>query len=184
MTILFSAEQDLIRRASAGDESAFEHLVKEFTPDLFRVMRRMTADTSEAEAIVQETFWRVWQTWPRYKADRRFFPYLVTIAANLLRDAWRKQRRILPDEFEAVSDRQDTSPLPETQVEEAELLQSLSRSVEGLPPIYRAVIALRYDAELSYEEIASALGLPVNTVRTHLHRAKLALRQTLKEAYG
>ena len=184
MDISFTVEQDLILRTRAGDDSAFEQLVKAFTPDLFRVIRRMTADTGEAEAIIQETFWRVWQALPQYRADRRFFPYLVTIAANLLRDTWRKQRRILPDEFDAASDQQDTSLLPETQVEEAELLQSLSRSVERLSPIYRAVIALRYDAELSYEEIASALGLPVNTVRTHLHRAKSALRQTLKEAYG
>ena len=184
MDISFSVEQDLICRARAGDDDAFEQLVKLFTPDLFRVIRRMTADMDETEAIIQEAFWRIWQALPRYKGDRRFFPYLVTVAANLVRDAWRKQRRILPDEFDAVSNKQDTSPLPETQVEEAELLQILSKSVEGLSPIHRVVIALRYDAEMSYAEIAALLNLPVNTVRTHLYRAKLALHQTLKEAYG
>lgn len=53
--------------------------------------------------------------------------------------------------------------------------------MEQLPPLYRAVIALRYDAELSYEEIATALGMPLNTVRTRLHRAKAYLRTLLME---
>jgi RNA polymerase sigma-70 factor (ECF subfamily) len=144
----------------------------------------MAADTGEAEAIIQETFWRVWQALPRYKEDRRFFPYLVTIAANRMRDAWRKEHRVLPDEFDAIADHFDESPSPEMQVVEAELLNSLTKAVKELPPLYRAVIALRYDAVLSYEGIASAMGLPLNTVRTYLYRAKSALHKSLKEAYG
>jgi len=184
MDISFALEQDLIVRARSGDESAFEQLVEAFTPHLFRVVRRMVADTGEAEAIIQETFWRVWQALPRYKEDRRFFPYLVTIAANLMRDAWRKEHRVLPDEFDAIVDHFDELPSPEMQVVEAELLHSLTRAVEELPPLYRAIIALRYDAGLSYEGIASAMDLPLNTVRTYLYRAKSALHKSLKEAYG
>jgi len=183
MDIPFALEQDLIARARTGDESAFEQLVKTFTPDLFRAVRRMVADTGEAEAIIQEAFWRVWQALPRYQGDRRFFPYLVTIAANLLRDAWRKERRILPDEYDALAERFDELPSPEAQTEEAELSQGLAKAAENLPPLYRAVIALRYDAGLSYEAIASAMDLPLNTVRTYLHRAKSALYKSLKVAY-
>ena len=184
MDIPFDLEQELIVRARTGDESAFEQLVKAFTPGLFRVVRRMVVDTGEAEGIIQETFWRVWQALPRYKEDRRFFPYLATIATNLIRDAWRKDKRILPDEFEAIAEHFDETPSPEMQVVEAELLQSLASAVEELPPLYRSVIALRYDAGLSYEDIASAMGLPLNTVRTYLFRAKAALHKSLKEAYG
>lgn len=184
MDISFNLEQDLIVRARAGDEGAFEQLVKAFTPDLFRVVRRMVADTGDAEGIIQETFWRVWQALPRYKEDRRFFPYLVTIAANLIRDSWRKEKRVLPDEFDTIVDHFDETPSPEMQVVEAELLHSLTRAVEELPPLYRSVIALRYDAGLSYEGIASAMDLPLNTVRTYLFRAKSALQKSLKEAYG
>jgi RNA polymerase sigma-70 factor, ECF subfamily len=184
MNMVFTVEQDLIRRARLGDESAFEQLVRAFTPDLYRVIRRMMADQKETEAILQETFWRIWQNLSRYRSDRRFFPYLVTIATNLARDAWRKERKLNPDEFESLSDRSSSLPTPENEVEEAELLRSLASAVQQLPFPYRAVIALRYEAELSYDDIASALDLPVNTVRTYLHRAKSVLHENLKEAYG
>ncbi len=182
MAMSYAAERDLIRRARDGDESAFEQLVAAFTPGLFRVVRRMTADTGSAEAILQETFWRIWQNLPRYDEGRPFFPYLVTIAVNLIRDAWRKDRRIDPAELERATELPAGQPSPETQVEDAELYRRLARAVEELPAPYRSVIALRYDADLSYESIASALDLPLNTVRTLLHRAKAALRAKMEEA--
>lgn len=182
MRISFAAEQDFIRRARLGEQEAFEQLVNTFAPDLFRVVRRMSDNSGDAEAVVQETFWRVWQALPRYREDRRFFPYLVAIAANLVRDSWRKQRRLLPNEpGEEVADRQ---PPLELSVEQAELTRALVRAVEELPAPYRAVIALRYEAGMKYDEIAAALGLPVNTVRTHLHRAKSDLRERLEAVYG
>ncbi|MBN2385543.1 MAG: sigma-70 family RNA polymerase sigma factor [Anaerolineales bacterium] len=184
MEISFAVEQDLIRRARLGDQAAFEQLIAGLTPDLFRVARRMTADTDRAEAVVQETFWRAWQALPRYSETRRFLPYLITIAANLVRDTWRRERRLLSDERDQVADLPDGRPTPERQVEGAELAQALAQAVEELPPAYRAVIALRYDAGLPYEQIAAALDLPVNTVRTHLHRAKAALRARLEALDG
>jgi RNA polymerase sigma-70 factor (ECF subfamily) len=185
MEMTFANEQDLIRRARARDPMAFEQLVNAHTANLFRVVRRMTGNSMEAEGIVQETFWRVWQALPRYQEDRRFFPYLVTIAANLVRDAWRKERRMLPGKFEEeTSTLSDEWPTPELQLEEAELLQDLAKAIEELQPLYRSMIALRYDADLSYDECARALNLPVNTVRTHLRRAKLALRKKLERFYG
>jgi len=181
----FSVEQELIRRARAGNQSAFESLINIYTPRAFKVVRRMTSDTEEAEAILQETFWRIWKALPRYQEDRRFFPYLVTVATNLVRDAWRKERWLLPDEYEALADQfPDNLPTPETQIEAAERLQALAEAVTNLPPAYRAVIALRYDASMSYEEVAAALGLPLNTVRTHLRRAKAVLRQKLETSDG
>ena len=181
----FSVEQELIRRARAGDQSAFESLISIYTPRLFKVVRRMTSDTSEAEAILQETFWRIWKALPRYQEDHRFFPYLVTVATNLVRDSWRKARRRLSDEYEALTDQfPDNLLTPETQLERAERLQALAEAVVDLPPAYRAVVALRYDAGLNYEEVATALGLPLNTVRTHLRRAKAVLRRKLEAFDG
>ncbi len=179
-------ERELIRRAQAGDDDAFGKLVVSHTPKLYRVIRRMTSDPSEAEAIVQEAFLRAWQALPRYRNDRPFFPYLVTIAVNLGRDLWRKARFLEFGELETVAQAAPSpEPGPERQVEHGETLQALATAVAALPSAYRAVIALRYDAELSYEEIAAALDLPLNTVRTHLRRAKDHLRSLLEEqAYG
>jgi RNA polymerase sigma-70 factor (ECF subfamily) len=181
----FSVEQELIRRARAGDQGAFERMINIYTPRLFKVVRRMTSDTNEAEAILQETFWRIWKALPRYQEDHHFFPYLATVATNLLRDSWRKDRWRLSDEYEALADQfPDNLPTPETQIEAVERLQALAEAVADLPPAYRAVIALRYDAGLSYEETAAALDLPLNTVRTHLRRAKAVLRQKLETFDG
>ena len=83
----------------------------------------------------------------------------------------------LPSE-EAI---EDESPLPLDQVETRELGQALARAVADLPEVYRVVVTLRYTEELAYEDIASVLKLPVNTVRTHLFRAKAMLRKTLAE---
>lgn len=183
-------ELNLIRRAQAGDDQAFGKLVDQHTPGLYRVVRRMTSDSAEAEVIVQETFlrsWRALRTWKAQrepgKQDRPFFAYLVTIAVNLARDQWRKTRQLDFRDLDAFSDHlPDSEPGPEKQVEQAEALQALADAVADLPPAYRAVIALRYDAEMSYQEMAAALDLPVNTVRTHLFRAKAQLRQVLENA--
>lgn len=172
----------LVRRAWAGDDQAFAQLVARHTPALYRVVRRMTSDSDEAEALVQETFLRVWKNLARYKGDRPFFPYLVTIALNLGRDQWRKYRRLDFGGLEPLAESfPDPSPSPETQAEESQLREGLAQAIVDLPPSYRIVIALRYDAGLSYWEIAESLELPINTVRTHLRRAKAHLRKILNE---
>jgi RNA polymerase sigma-70 factor (ECF subfamily) len=173
-------DAELIRQARSGNDEAFSQLVIRHTPALYRVVRRIADDSAEAEAIVQEAFLRVWRNLQRYRTGRPFFPYLVTIALNLARDQWRSLRRLEFEGFEpALEAFSDPEPGPEDQLEQAESLQALAEAVAQLPPAYRAVIALRYDAELSYQEIAEALNLPVNTVRTYLRRAKVNLKQHL-----
>ncbi len=178
-----SNEQELLERARDHDEPAFAAIVDLYTPVLFRIVRRMVPDTMEAESIVQEAFWRFWQALPRYSADRPLLPYLATIASNLARDRFRRDRRL---EDVAVED------VLHGQVAEADLdlegladdeqtLRRLAQAVQALPFAYRAVIALRYEAGMSYDQIAAVLSLPLNTVRTHLRRAREQLRRTLEE---
>ena len=106
----------------------------------------------------------------------------MQIAVNAARDALKKSRPLdfadLPDDPEQTLAAAD--PGPEEMIEQAEVLVRLAAAVEQLPVPYRMVVALRYQAEMSYEEIAAALNLPVNTVRTHLRRAKQRLRQLLE----
>jgi RNA polymerase sigma-70 factor, ECF subfamily len=147
------------------------------------VVHRMLPDRMEAEAIVQETFWRLWQNLPAYSEDGPLLPYLATIASNLARDRFRRERRLEDMAAEELlEDRsQDAGRALERSVEEQHTLERLAECVRGLPFDYRSVIALRYDAGMTYEQIATALALPVNTVRTHLRRAKDLLRRRLEE---
>jgi RNA polymerase sigma-70 factor, ECF subfamily len=175
-------ENKIILRAQNGDEAAFEELIVFYSPVLFRVVLRMARDASEAEAIVQEAFWRTWRSLGRYRNDQPFFPYLVTIALNLMRDQWRKERWV---EFEGLGSdfdlKADSEPDIETLVEEREVRNDLENAIHQLPSPYRAVIELRYENELDYAEIAQIMQAPINTIRTHLYRAKKLLQQNFEE---
>jgi len=179
-----SADSLLIEQARLGNLEAFEALVHRHAPSLYRVVRRMSSDASEAEAIVQEAFLRVWASLERYQNNRPFFPYLATIAVHIQRDQWRKDRHEElggEDRLAEASSEAEEDPL--VRVEEAEILQALASAVARLPPLYRTAVALRYEAGLSYEEIAAAMNIPLNTVRTYLKRAKARLRRDLEEAF-
>ncbi len=174
----------LIEQARQGNLEAFEALVHRHAPNLYRLVRRMSSDASEAEAVVQEAFLRVWASLDRYQNNRPFFPYLATIAVHIQRDQWRKDRHEELDDQDRlaeISSEADDDPL--ILVEEAEALQALARAVAQLPPLYRAAIALRYEAGLRYEEIAAAMNIPLNTVRTYLKRARARLRRDLEEVF-
>ena len=175
------SEQDLIRRARAGDDSAFEALVIQHTPALYRVVRRLASDGAEAEAITQEAFLKAWRSLARLQPDKPFFPYLVTIALNVGRDQLRRLRFVEESDLESEDVYQaDPDPGPEERLEEAELIEALAQALEALPAPYRLAISLRYEAGLDYRQMAEALGLPVNTVRIHLYRAKALLRRSLE----
>lgn len=179
-----SEERQLIERARRGDDQAFGQLVTYYTPQLYRVIRRVLDDTGEAESVVQEAFLRVWQALPRYREDRPFFPYLATAAMNLVRDRWRRDRWLDFGGLDGASEELPASgPGPEELAEQTETLQALAQAVAGLPEGYRTVIALRYDAGLAYQQIAEALDLPLNTVRTHLRRAKALLQEDLQRRF-
>ncbi len=178
-------DQALVRQCLRGDVSAFAELVTRYTAPIYNLAYRLTNDRAEAENITQETFLRAYAALPRSRTDLAFKPWLFQIAVNLCRDLARKKRPAafskLATEAEPAPEEaiEDESPLPLDQVEERELRQALARAVADLPEIYRAVVTLRYTEELSYEDIAAALQLPVNTVRTHLFRAKVMLRKSL-----
>jgi len=179
------AGQDLVRRAVGGDARAFDRLVEVETPRLYRLVRRFAADRGEAEALVQEAWLRAWKNRKRCVPDRPFFPWLARIALNAAHDEWRKRRPLdFADAGEAIEGLPSVEPAAELLLEAREARAALTRSVEELRPEWRVVVALRYDGGLEYAEIAEVLGIPVNTVRTHLHRARLALRAKLEERDG
>jgi RNA polymerase sigma-70 factor (ECF subfamily) len=164
-----------------GEVAAFDQLVSMHTPKLYQVVRRMTPDSGEAEAIVQETWLRAWKALSRFREEGPMRPWLMTIATNITRDRWRKKEPLQFVDLHAEEEGlPDSGPTPEVRMTRKEALDRLGRGVENLRPKYRAVIALRYDAGLSYQEIANTLGIPLNTVRTHLRRAKSILRSWME----
>ena len=182
-----ATDEALVRQFLRGDVAAFTELVTRYTAPIFNLVFRLTDDRAEAENITQETFLRVYAALPRSRTDLAFKPWLFQIAVNLCRDLARKK---LPMAFtELASDDQaapeegieDETPLPLDQIEERELERALALAVMSLPEVYRIAVKLRYTEEMPYDEIAAVLKLPVNTVRTHLFRAKAMLKKSLVE---
>jgi RNA polymerase sigma-70 factor (ECF subfamily) len=181
------SDEALVAQHLQGDAQAFAELVTRYTAPVFNLAFRLTGDRAEAENVAQEAFLRAYVALPHSRTDLAFKPWLFQIAVNLCRDLARKKR---PAAFAELAQEdgiapeeaiEDQAPLLLETVAERELERALARAVDGLPEAYRAVVTLRYTEGLSYEEMAAALGLPVNTVRTHLFRAKAMLRQLLAD---
>ncbi len=183
--LLNASDGELVSQYLAGEPQAFAELVKRHARSIYNVTYRFTNDAPEAENLTQETFLRAWNALPRLQLDKPLKPYLIRVAVNLCHDwAERQHVRVVPLDAEEENHFSDEANDPLRAVSDQELRQALRAKLEELPPLYRTVIALRYGEELSYHEMAAALDLPLNTVRTHLHRAKMKLRALLEQDYG
>lgn len=182
-------DEELVQRHLSGDEQAFDELVGRYSDRLYNLAYRILLDGPEAEDIVQETFLRAYQALPHSQADRPFRPWLMTIALNACRNRLHKKRPLLfaevvsegEDEqaFVEMIPSEDQSPAERMETEELE--DELRVAMRSLPAEERLILTLRYNEELSYEQIAELLQIPVPTVGTHLYRAKRRLYTALVE---
>lgn len=175
----------LVERWRAGDEGAFERLVRLHERRVFGVLMRMLGSREEAEDVAQETFLNLHRYGHRFRRESRFstFVYRVAVNAALNRRRSLGRRRA---RMEGLSQRQaagDDLPHaprgPEDSALGHELRERVQREILALSPALRAPLVL-YDLEgLPYAEIASALGLAEGTVKSRIHRARQALRKRL-----
>jgi len=161
---------------------AFEELVRRYQNRIYSLAYRMTGDNVEAYDLTQEAFLRCYAALPSFNANLRFAPWLYRIATNLcinfLQSSRVRKGGADPDLALQMPDR---SKQPDSLYEEKEQRQRIHEAILNLPAKYRAVVILRHMQDKTYEEIASILELPLNTVRTHLFRARELLRRRLYE---
>src|SRR5262245_10780775 len=142
------SDEDLARRAQAGDGHAFAELVSRYQRTVLNLAYRMLGDPQEAEDVAQEVFIRVYQSLDRFDPSRRFFSWLYRIAVNRCLSERGRQR---PDTFAGVErELADRALSPEQQASRAETHAAVWRAIAGLPEHERALVALRYGADLSY----------------------------------
>jgi RNA polymerase sigma-70 factor (ECF subfamily) len=174
-------EPSLVERARRGDPAAFEALVNQHAVYVYNLAFRVAQDAQEAEDLAQETFLRAWQGLAHFRGQARFATWLYRIQANLFYNRWPRLRRdlaSLPVEAAAFE------PIPAEQGVEAAVVSAEERAavhaaIDRLSPAYRVLITLRHLQEMSYEEIAQTLNLPLGTVKTGIHRARRELQQAL-----
>ena len=181
-------DEQLARRTLAGDDEAFDKLVRRHQSRVYHLAFQMCRDRDLADDWAQEAFVRAFEQLRRYDATRPFAPWLVTVATNTFLNQWRRRTPATISLDAGAED--DEPPLQVADggrsahelLEKRELQGMVQEAIARLPEKYRMVILLRHLEELEYEEIASAMQLPLGTVKTFLHRGREKLRQLVAAA--
>jgi len=181
------ADLKLIRRCKRGEEAAFQEVLQRYRGPVYNLCWRMARNDEDARDLTQEVFIKVFSLLDRYDEQYAFSSWLFRIATNHCIDHLRRQRlRFLSverdgglDEDEAEMQIPDTGPEPDVVLQRREALEKLEEVIAELPPHYRVITLLRHDQQLSYEEIAESLQLPLGTVKARIHRARNMIQQLL-----
>ena len=185
---------ELVHALRRGEPDAADRLVATYQSRAYRLARRITGNVEDAEEAVQDAFWTVLQKIALFRGDAAFGSWLYRIVANGALQKIRRRRgqrleialdEVLPvfDEHgEHVSPCVDWSSAVEDASREAELRLALTAAIDELPAHYRPALVLRDVEGLSLAEIAETLGIPIGTVKTRIHRARLFVRNRLTES--
>ena len=188
-------DEELVTRARAKDFGAFEQLVDRYEDKVYRLAFRFVRNETEAKEIVQDTVLSVWRKLDTFKGDAQFGSWVYRVAANAALMRLRSQRRHpevsteeLPIDFldtygHVPASNDNWARRPDDELQSDELRRRIQAAVDELPEIYRTVFLVRDVEGLSTEETAQVLDISVPTVKTRLHRARLALREAISKYF-
>jgi RNA polymerase sigma-70 factor (ECF subfamily) len=187
------ADQEVVALAKAGKEAAYRELLRRYERPVFSLIFRMVRDRSLAEDLAQETFVKVLNALGSYRPEYKFSSWIFKIANNAAIDQLRRREldtlsldgspeARTADEIEATAlQATDRAESPLEELESRETGAAIERAIGRLRPEYRTCILLRHVEGRSYEEIADVMDLPLGTVKTYIHRARLELRGYLAD---
>ncbi len=180
---------ELVARAKTGDLDAFDLLVRRHQDRLYNTLYRMTGNEHDARDLAQDAFLAAWRAIERFTGESRFSTWLHAIAANAARSRGRHLavvRRVTPVSVEAEgpdgSVREFAAPggAPEAPLERREAAEKAQKALDALEPELREAIVLREIEGCDYAAIARIQDVPLGTVKTRIHRARLALREKMR----
>jgi RNA polymerase sigma-70 factor, ECF subfamily len=180
----------LMLRVKQGDTAAFTELVEKYKQPIMNLAYRTVRDMTEAEDLAQNVFVQVYKSASRYKSTAKFSTWLFTIARNLCLNEIRRRSRHPAESLDATHPDQGDQPLqqyedkktfsPPESLLQGELSQQIDRALADLPENQRSAILLCRQEELSYGEIAEALGCSVSATKSLIHRGRETLKERLK----
>ncbi|HLX56669.1 MAG TPA: sigma-70 family RNA polymerase sigma factor [Ktedonobacteraceae bacterium] len=181
-------DQQLVTSSKHGDQDAFAQLVRRYQRRIFNLVYRMLQQYEEASEITQETFLAAWQGLPSFRGDARFATWLYRIAYNcaLKQLEVRKRDKALQVALQAEQALESRGQIyhahqhAAAQLDEHERQAFVQEHLSYLPAKYRAVLILRHLQDMTYEEMAEILTMPVGTIKTHLFRARNLLKERLQ----
>ena len=183
-----SEEDDthLVKASQHGDQDAFALLVQTHQRRVFTLVLRMLQDYDEASEITQEAFLAAWMGLPSFRGEARFATWLYRIAYHcaLKQLERRKRERSLRAALEGEQMLEEVNQHKQAEDSlELRARQAMVREqMEELPARYRSVLILRHLQEMTYEEMADILTMPIGTIKTHLFRARHLLKERLYNA--
>jgi RNA polymerase sigma-70 factor (ECF subfamily) len=191
-----NTDKSLIDAHRKGDKTAFGELVRRYGDSVLGYLTKMTGSREQAEDLFQETFKRVHEKAHTLRGNH-FKPWLFTIATNVAIDGMRRRKRLkvvsLNQKLDCADGRceelgavavADNRCEPSQEAIRAEQKEQVRQAVESLPANQRATLVLAYYQQLSYREVAEALGCSIGTVKAQMYRALKTLAQRLPDVSG
>ena len=186
-------DEQLLADHIAGDGKAFPELVERYRNELLHFLIRFVGSRAAAEDVFQDAFLQIHISGESFDTNRRFKPWLYTIAANKGRDYHRRQKRRQTaslsapiggsgNETEFVDLLASDEATPDSPLSNREQAELVKKVVDELPPHYREILLLSYFQKMSYGQIADSLDIPLGTVKSRLHSAVASFSESWKLA--
>ena len=179
-------EGELLLRHREGDREAFATLVSEYRAPVYSYLSRCGIDPADRDDLFQEIFIKIHRAAGSYQADRPAHPWIFTIVSNTIRSHLRKRRvrQLIFAEPAAEQEPADAAPGGERRAAARETAAFVHGELGKLRLVQREVVLLACVEKMPLKEVGEVLGVPVNTVKTHLRRARLALAGALARRRG
>ena len=185
------SDKTLVERFRHGDEEAFSTLVERYAARTYRVAYGVLGNREDAEEVAQDVFVKIHKALADFRGDSEFSTWLYRIAMNRAKNKyrWNKSRGegvkvsidapLENDDDKRTLEIEDVERSPDDVHETSELMESLADELEKLPEVYRTPLVMWNVDEVSYEDIAKALGCKVGTVKSRINRGRTILREKL-----
>jgi RNA polymerase sigma-70 factor (ECF subfamily) len=190
--LIHLSDEQLFQRYTDGDEHGFQLLMERYEPRIQGFLRKRLSDEERVEDLTQDTFLRIHRARDSYDPGRKFSTWIHTIANNLLKNEFRNRSRRRETAFSELRPDHATTGVaprpvefesgdadPEQETYRSELREAIGTAIERMDEHHRIPFVMREVEDLSYEEIAEAIGIPVGTVKSRLNRARHSFRSLL-----
>jgi RNA polymerase sigma-70 factor (ECF subfamily) len=171
-------EAQIVAKVLKGDRQSYALLVEKYKSPIYKLTYRMTGNPEDAADLTQDTFIRAYLYLWRYNPRNKFFTWLYTIALNLIKNHLRKNKRYKSSEEINTIPLADNNPSPEANLIEA---QEISWCLMRLDDELRALLIMKYQQELSFEEIAEITGKSLSAVKMRIYRGLEKLKELMNE---
>ncbi|MFI5372533.1 MAG: RNA polymerase sigma factor [Candidatus Eisenbacteria bacterium] len=176
-----------MRAAQRGDPAAFAEIVHRYQRSVYRTAYALTRSTADADDLAQETFVRAYKALDRFRSDEPLHPWLTRIATNLAYSLFRTRKRRPETSIEPLVEaghQWGVDDDPAAHAEETERHRRLTAAFDTLKPEHQVILTLRVVHDMSYDQIAAQLGVPVGTVMSRLSRARAELKMRFTARTG